>query len=272
MTIPAPPGWYPDPRQAGTDRYWDGTSWTESTTVSYSPPPPPTRPSLGPGWFQLAGALQGVIALYFLVVLAGVGVSLWTAQVTDDWARRPRSADVSKAELIDQLAILSFGTYIAFFLVTAILFITWLYRAHRSDRMYPAALHHGSGWAIGGWFVPILGFWRPVQMVNDVRRGAVGHEPATGTELVGTWWFFWIVSFIAGRAINGVAPTGDEGPREYFAALHDMAVAEVVSGVADALALATALLVVRHVTRLVRDTSHGSRPGSPYVAVPTPAA
>jgi hypothetical protein len=33
MAAPAlpPPGWYPDPGQAGRQRYWDGNVWTEHT-------------------------------------------------------------------------------------------------------------------------------------------------------------------------------------------------------------------------------------------------
>jgi hypothetical protein len=33
-----PAGWYPDPQLAGTQRYWDGASWT-----SYRNPPLPDR-------------------------------------------------------------------------------------------------------------------------------------------------------------------------------------------------------------------------------------
>lgn len=38
------PGWYPDPRQADTVRYWDGTAWT-SHTRSTQAPPSPSQPS-----------------------------------------------------------------------------------------------------------------------------------------------------------------------------------------------------------------------------------
>ncbi len=38
------------------------------------------------------------------------------------------------------------------------------------DAVAPTERRYGHGWAIGGWFVPILNFWRPMQVVNDVWR------------------------------------------------------------------------------------------------------
>lgn len=32
-----PPGWYPDPKMANTQRYWDGERWTDNA----APMPPP---------------------------------------------------------------------------------------------------------------------------------------------------------------------------------------------------------------------------------------
>jgi hypothetical protein len=37
-----PSGWYNDPANPGTERFWDGTQWTEHTrTPPFAPPPPP---------------------------------------------------------------------------------------------------------------------------------------------------------------------------------------------------------------------------------------
>jgi len=51
----------------------------------------------------------------------------------------------------------------------AITFILWLYRAYQNtDAVAPGTRRYGRGWAIGGWFVPVLAWWRPKQVINDI--------------------------------------------------------------------------------------------------------
>jgi hypothetical protein len=45
------PGWYPDPNDAGTQRYWDGEAWTEHTA--------PISGSGGAGMTSGAGSASG---------------------------------------------------------------------------------------------------------------------------------------------------------------------------------------------------------------------
>jgi Protein of unknown function (DUF2510) len=57
-----PAGWYPDPSQAATQRYWDGSTWTDHRAPLATPPvqPPPTRTfEISP---RLALGLLGAIA------------------------------------------------------------------------------------------------------------------------------------------------------------------------------------------------------------------
>lgn len=47
MTTLTPPGWYPDPEQAGALRYWDGAVWTMHRAPGPLPPVP--RQKIRPG-------------------------------------------------------------------------------------------------------------------------------------------------------------------------------------------------------------------------------
>jgi hypothetical protein len=249
-----PPGWYPDPdpQQVGRERLWTGAQWAADTRPT--PPdrgPGVGRPPLGDGYGVLAGLVQGFLGLGLLMALARAALALWTVDVVGAWRDGSEPVDTTTATRLDQLTLTASVLDLGLFLVTGILFITWLYRAHRSDRMYPAALRHGSGWAIGGWFVPILGLWRPLQMVNDVRRGAVGIDPGRGGALVGWWWTTYLAVLISGRISAALYPSGAEKPRKLLDALVASAQYDIVDAVLNTVAAALAILVVRHVTALV---------------------
>ncbi len=83
-----------------------------------------------------------------------------------------------------------------------IVFIAWFYSAYKRLREIGRQdLRFGPGWAIGSWFVPILSFWRPKQIMNDIWRGTFSRsardwdlEPVPiGVHL---WWGAWLSSAI----------------------------------------------------------------------------
>src|SRR5215831_12432517 len=56
------------------------------------------------------------------------------------------------------------------FVITAVVFITWLYSEYRQLDRSNAPARFAPGWAIGGWFVPFLNLVRPLQVVEDVWK------------------------------------------------------------------------------------------------------
>ncbi|TXS03478.1 DUF2510 domain-containing protein [Streptomyces sp. col6] len=80
MSMPTPPGWYPDTAVPGTERWWDGTAWTAHTRAAASadqPPVPPRRPGASGGTgartiaIVAAGALVVAAAVTGAVLLTG---------------------------------------------------------------------------------------------------------------------------------------------------------------------------------------------------------
>jgi hypothetical protein len=89
-------------------------------------------------------------------------------------------------------------------------FVVWTHRTYRNlGALGASGLRFRSGWAIGGWFVPILAIWRPKQILNDTWRASDRDLPAStdrgawgdrSTPLLMTaWWVLWIVGAFAER-------------------------------------------------------------------------
>ena len=265
MTTP-PAGWYPDAQDSALLRWWDGSQWsTHTKPVPREPSAVVTgdqRPALGRGWFTLSLLVENALRFSVMISVAYVALDVWGHRMFGSWIGAPEQIDQSEAELYDAVALwLTIGNLVLFVL-TGILFITWLFRAHRSDRMYPAQLHHASGWAIGGWFVPILNLWRPPQMVLDVRRGASG----TGwspTALVLWWWWILLVSNVVQNVANGLSPSADAAFGSYVEDVRRSLVVDAAASVLAAVAAVLAILVVRSTVRMVRDSPHALVAGTP---------
>ena len=93
------------------------------------------------------------------------------------------------------------------FLITSVVFIVWFHRCYRNlPSLGVDKLRYSSGFAIGGWLIPILGFWIPKQIANDIWRGT---EPTDDPRVIvspsgPTPWFltFWWISWIFIALLN----------------------------------------------------------------------
>jgi hypothetical protein len=126
-------------------------------------------------------------------------------------------------------------------LATGIVFIIWLYRARMNAQALGGRFQRRSpGWAIGGWFCPVVNLWFPYQIVTDVRREADG-EPK-GYPLHRWWWGFWIATGVAGAQSR--FQTGDDVDSLTLAT--DSAIVEFVLAIPAAI---LAVFVVRAITQ-----------------------
>jgi hypothetical protein len=96
-------------------------------------------------------------------------------------------------------------------LVLAPCFIVWLWRAAKNQQALgrePERL--GSGWAVGGWFIPLANFVIPVLVVQDLWRGSdvaiAARDPrwriADRSWLVGWWWGLFLVPLFVGSGAD----------------------------------------------------------------------
>jgi hypothetical protein len=102
-------------------------------------------------------------------------------------------------------------------LVTGVVFIVWLWRARTDAEVLNPWFPHRRerGWVIAGWIVPIISFWYPLQIVDDIiaastpqREPGYPERPRAQSRVVHIWWGTWVASTL----INPLPLGPDEDP------------------------------------------------------------
>lgn len=187
----------------------------------------------GPRYRPLRAVAWVTIGMMGLTALLAViqSVLLWQAhegvkrfiylQVSDDELTRGVERITRTGPLMDLAGYLFLGTGIAF--------IIWLYRARENTEIFKprfansyqggynsgsSAHRHAKGWAVGGWFCPIVQFWYPLQVVQDVVSASEpSSEPGAAKSggikaLLSAWWASWSVFWVlltVGGSFAGVS-------------------------------------------------------------------
>lgn len=194
----APAGWYPDPWQPSQQRWWDGTAWT-----GYATPPaaaPPVAPA-GPGSAlrlddeERRGARARIallVAIPFLVVSQAALV--WIIRVfvdrVNDGSFTTSSSERFYADFTSAFAgpqLLSRVGSLGY-LVAAVLFLLWFYRACADGRALGLPARREPGVATASFVIPVVNLWWPYQSTCDLLPA---DHPARRHVL--RWWLLWLV-------------------------------------------------------------------------------
>lgn len=104
------------------------------------------------------------------------------------------------------IGVLFFVVYV----IWLIAFLRWFYRARanlQTRLSYP--LSCTPGWAVGNFFIPIVGLYRPYQTMKelyvDTRELFVNEGLSERTDLktnyLGVWWALWLITNFLGNVI-----------------------------------------------------------------------
>lgn len=102
--------------------------------------------------------------------------------------------------------------YAITYIVFLVMFIQWFRRAYYNLQIKVPHLLFTDGWAAGSWFVPILNFYRPFQIMREIHTETIELFEQKGvsnakisTSYLGWWWFLWITSGLIGRISSNIS-------------------------------------------------------------------
>jgi hypothetical protein len=220
------PGWYPDVRQPGWLRYWDGATWTEHRS------PIPLDPGAAEGARSSARTARVALAVgtpLMVISTVATGHAMRTLreqfeEVLDEIERTPpgQPVEIDGGTIGTDWNVLTQLPWLVT-LVVGILFMVWLHRAARVADRLGIPHRYDSHWAWLGFLVPIANLFVPYVVARDtLPRGDPGR-----TEV--TWW--WASYLVASLSVVAMFVAALVGGGALFVVTGVSAIAWVVAGI-----------------------------------------
>ncbi|MFD4997714.1 protein kinase domain-containing protein [Streptomyces buecherae] len=167
-----------------------------TTHVGYRPPAVWRSPR------GLANATVVLFSIGLLIMLMDLIFSLRLYGTYDDFF----SDTVDSTALEDDEGVTEGFDALWFFLSIpmVVLWVIWFRRVYvNAQALAPGRQRFSSGLAAGAWFIPVVQFWFPKQMANDVWTTSAPPTPAgyppqpgTGRGLLNTWWVLFLAMLV----------------------------------------------------------------------------
>lgn len=171
---------------------------------------------------RLSKWLRGLLVLDIALSVVAIVSGLWERQIlarivafTEGSAGDAEYKQiVADAEQSDFIQLFVGPSQIAIFLVTAIVFLRWMYVASRNcHAVSKMQLAISPGWAVGWFFIPIANLWKPYQamrQISNVSIDPIGDPARPGSNLLFVWWLLFLVSGTIGRTAFKQAMKADD--------------------------------------------------------------
>ena len=144
------------------------------------------------------------------------------------------------------------AAWIAMRIITAITFLTWMYRASRNPQaLGNEAQQYSPKMAVNWWFIPFANLLMPYQVMKELSASSAPNtpetEPSQGTKgkispLISPWWTTWICSGLVLCA--GALATRDD-TLEAARTLNTM---NIIGDTISLVAAVLAILIVQKIT------------------------
>jgi Domain of unknown function (DUF4328) len=160
--------------------------------------PEQMKPLRGHAVAAMAGVAVGMLANVLVLVADWRGINALKAFQSGDITAQEALA---QAEFADNLI----WPFLLLSVFGALPFLVWLWRArHNAEHLADVtSQRRARGWVIFGWFVPIVWFWFPYQVVSDIRT-ASRPGPVVPDTVVNAWWAAFTGSWMIERFTSSV--------------------------------------------------------------------
>lgn len=204
-------------------------------------------------------AIFAVVALVCdsLIGMVAAVIDLWYAALVDRMVADLGSvseAEIATGDLVYGLSgILEMVVYV----VAAVAFLVWLFKVRaNAEILSPGGHRRGRPWLIFSWVVPIVCFWFPKQIVDDIWS-ASSRLPSPPRGLFNAWWAVWLIGTWVQNAAGRLLFKADE--------LEPLAAAARFDVVGIVLALIAAVLAIGIIRKITdaQEEHHSGTAGMP---------